>query len=543
MIEEILDLKTINKGSEISYIFNFSKIDKVHLQSPSLIKIKKREDRLKHFRNLNKIFEKNKYINQMELTESGFINLTLHLSEVLNYLQKSEDEVLETIKDTEPKKYILDYGGPNIGKSMHVGHLRPLNIGRALYNIYKISGNTCISDIHLGDWGIPISQILTYCYENKIEINSLSDKDLQEIYPKASKLASENLEFKKKVAENLSKLNKKNQNLYNDWQIVSNTTIQSIKNLLLKLNHKFDLFYGESAVVDLIPEMIDNLKNNNLVTLDNGALISKQKADPPVLILKSDSTYLYMTTDLATVLDREQNISPDEYFYIVDSRQSEHFKQLFLSVKYFNFSKSNFTHIGFGTINDTEGKPFKTRQGDVYPLEDLWNDIYQILIKKNNKTNAHVLTNSVLVFSDLLIDRSSNYKFDIEKFTNTEGKTAIYIQYTRVRIKSILKNINKIEYFDKFDKTKLTDAEINLILSILKFSDTFKRSKKNNEPHHLAEYLYELCQRFNSFYKESRILDEANIYLQNRRLNILIVCLKIIEISFNILGIETVEEM
>ena len=203
---------------------------------------------------------------------------------------------------------------------MHVGHLRPLNIGRALYNIYKISGNTCISDIHLGDWGIPISQILTYCYENKIEINNLSDKDLQEIYPKASKLASENLEFKKKVAENLSKLNKKNQNLYNDWQIVSNTTIQSIKNLLLKLNHKFDLFYGESTVVDLIPEMIDNLKNNNLVTLDNGALISKQKADPPVLILKSDSTYLYMTTDLATVLDREQNISPDEYFYIVDSR-------------------------------------------------------------------------------------------------------------------------------------------------------------------------------------------------------------------------------
>ena len=173
----------------------------------------------------------------------------------------------------------------------------------------------------------------------------------------------------------------------------------------------------------------------------------------------------------------------------------------------------------------------------------MWNDIYEILIKKNNKTNAHVLTNSVLVFSDLLIDRNSNYKFDVEKFTNTEGKTAIYIQYTRVRIKSILKNINKIEYFDKFDKTNLTDAEINLILSILKFSDTFKRSKKNNEPHHLAEYLYELCQRFNSFYKESRILDEANIYLQNRRLNILIVCLKIIEISFDILGIETVEEM
>tara|TARA_B100000003_G_C10690570_1_gene274857 strand:- start:118 stop:561 length:444 start_codon:yes stop_codon:yes gene_type:complete len=147
------------------------------------------------------------------------------------------------------------------------------------------------------------------------------------------------------------------------------------------------------------------------------------------------------------------------------------------------------------------------------------------------------------VFSDLLIDRSSNYKFDVEKFTNTEGKTAIYIQYTRVRIKSILKKINQIEYLDNFDKLNLTDVETDLILSILKFSGSFKRSKKYNEPHHLAEYLYELCQRFNSFYKKSKILDETNIGLQNRRLNILIVCLEIIEITFDILGIKTVEEM
>ena len=543
MIEEILSLDKINRESDIEYNFNFSKFDKVHLQSPSLIKIKETKDRQKHFVQLTKILEKNNFVDQIELTESGFINLTLHLSEVLKYLQKSKDEILEIIKDNKPKKYIFDYGGPNIGKSMHVGHLRPLNIGRALYNIYKISGNNCTSDIHLGDWGMPIAQILTYCYQNKIEIKYLSDENLQEIYPKASKLTSENLDFKNKVALNLSKLNEKNEKLYDDWQIVSNITIQSIQKFLLKLNHEFDLFYGESTVVDLIPQMIENLKNNSYVKLDDGALISKEKVDPPVLILKSDSTYLYMTTDLATVLDREQRISPDEYFYIVDSRQSEHFKQLFSSIKYFNFSKSNFKHIGFGTINDAEGKPFKTRQGDVYPLEDLWQDIYKILIKKNNKNNAHVLTNSVLVFSDLLIDRSSNYKFDVEKFTNTEGKTAIYIQYTRVRIKSILKKFNKIKYFKNFDKANLTETEISLILSILKFSDTFKRSKKHNEPHHLAEYLYELCQRFNSFYKESKILDETNINLQNRRLNILIICLKIIEITFNILGLETVEEM
>ena len=426
---------------------------------------------------------------------------------------------------------------------MHVGHLRPLNIGRALYNIYNFSGNSCVSDIHLGDWGVPISQILTYCYEKNIEIRDLKVENLQEIYPKASKYSNEDGEFKNKVAENLAKLNKLDSDLYNDWNFVSQLTIQDIKKILSKLNHKFDLFHGESTVVDLIPKMIQDLKNNNLVILDDGALISSEKTEPPVLILKSDGTYLYMTTDLATVLNREERISPDNYLYIVDNRQSEHFKQLFSSVKYFNFSKSNFEHIGFGTINDAEGKPFKTRQGDVYPLEGLWEDIYKILAEKNSKENARILTNSVLVFSDLLIDRRSNYKFDVEKFTNTEGKTAIYIQYTRVRIKSILKNINQIEYFDNFEITNLTNSEINLILSILKFSNTFKRAKKHNEPHHLAEYLYELCQKFNSFYKESRILDETNIDLQNRRLNLLIVCLKIIEISFNILGIETVEEM
>ena len=543
MIEEILNLEKVNRKSDINYIFNFSKINGVHLQSPSLIKLGEQKERQKHYKKLKRDLNDNSYVEKAELTENGFINITLNIVEIIKYLQKSKEEILKTIKDSDPKKYIFDYGGPNIGKSMHVGHLRPLNIGRALYNIYNFSGNSCISDIHLGDWGVPISQILTYCYEKNIEIKDLKVENLQEIYPKASKYSNEDGEFKNKVAENLAKLNKLDTDLYNDWNFVSQLTIQDIKKILSKLDHKFDLFHGESTVIDLIPKMIQDLKNNNLVRLDDGALISSEKTEPPVLILKSDGTYLYMTTDLATVLNREERISPDNYLYIVDSRQSQHFKQLFSSVKYFNFSKSNFEHIGFGTINDAKGKPFKTRQGDVYPLEDLWEDIYKILAEKNSKENARILTNSVLVFSDLLIDRRSNYKFDVEKFTNTEGKTAIYIQYTRVRIKSILKNINQIEYIDNFEITNLTNAEINLILSILKFSDTFKRAKKHNEPHHLAEYLYELCQKFNSFYKESRILDERNIDLQNRRLNLLIVCLKIIEISFNILGMATVEEM
>ena len=543
MIDKLLNLKELNKETDHDYSFTFSKIDGIHLQSPSLIKFKNSNDRKVHFNKLEKILQNNSYIEKAELNDAGFINLTLNIEEVLKYIQKSKSELLNLIKDENPKKYIFDYGGPNIGKSMHVGHLRPLNIGRALYNMYKISGNICVSDIHLGDWGIPISQILTYCYENNIVINSLKAKDLQRIYPEASKKFSDDKDFKSKVNNNLMLLNIKDSQLINDWKLVSEITLNDIRKILLQLEHNFDLFYGESSVVDLIPEMIQTLKEQNLVKIDDGALISNENTDPPVLILKSDGTYLYMTTDLATVIDREKNIKPDGYFYIVDSRQSDHFKQLFSSVKYFNFSKSNLEHIGFGTINDSEGKPFKTRQGDVYPLQSLFDDIYEILKKKNTKNNAQLLSNSVLTFSDLVIDRQSNYKFDADKFTNTEGKTAIYIQYTQVRLNSVLNNVKQNEYIENFENTDLTDSEVNLVLSILKFSEIFNRSKNLREPHHLAEYLFELCQKFNTFYKDVRIIDDNNIGIQNRRVNVLIVTKKILEIVFEVLGIKAVNKM
>ena len=543
MIDKLLNLKELNKDTDHDYSFTFSKIEGVHLQSPSLIKFKNSDDRKVHFNKLEKILQNNSYIEKAELNDAGFINLTLNIEEVLKYIQKSKSELLNLIKDENPKKYLFDYGGPNIGKSMHVGHLRPLNIGRALYNMYKISGNVCLSDIHLGDWGIPISQILTYCYENNIVINSLKAKDLQKIYPEASKKFSDSKDFKSKVNNNLILLNIKDSQLINDWKLVSEITLNDIRKILLQLEHNFDHFYGESSVVDLIPEMIQTLKEQNLVRIDDGALISNENTDPPVLILKSDGTYLYMTTDLATVIDREKNIKPDGYFYIVDSRQSDHFKQLFSSIKYFNFSKSNLEHIGFGTINDSEGKPFKTRQGDVYPLQSLFDDIYEILKKKNTKNNAQLLSNSVLTFSDLVIDRQSNYKFDVNKFTNTEGKTAIYIQYTQVRMNSVLNNVKQNKYIEKFENTDLTDSEVNLVLSILKFTEVFNRSKNLREPHHLAEYLFELCQKFNTFYKDVRIIDDSNIGIQNRRVNVLMVTLKIVEIIFEVLGIKAVSKM
>ncbi len=543
MFASILNVDEINKRLDTPFTFNFSKIENVHIQSPSLVRIKNKDERQSHFKDLASLLGGNKFIKTCELHSSGFINIQFNLHEVLASLNLSRSEIIETIKEDSPSKYIFDYGGPNIGKSMHVGHLRPLNIGRALYNIYSISGNECISDIHFGDWGVPIAQILTFCYENNLTIEDISVKKLQEIYPKASKQSSEDSSFKNKVDRNLSKLNSKDSKIYNDWEKISKVTIENVKTTLSKLNHNFDLLYGESSVVDIIPSMIGNLEKNKLVIMDSGALISTQKTDPPVLILKSDGTYLYMTTDLATVIDREKKFSPDNYIYVVDSRQSEHFKQLFSSVKHFNFSNSNFEHIGFGTINDSEGKPFKTREGDVYPLESLWQDLFNILNKKNDENNATILTNSVLVFSDLVVDRKSNYKFDIQNFTNTEGKTAIYLQYTRARIKSVLDNVKVENYINYECRDEFRLSEVELIISTIKFSETFNRSKLLKEPHHLAEYLYEICQKFNSFYKDVRILDSENRELQNRRINLLKLVLNLIDLIFEILGLEPVEKM
>ncbi len=543
MLNEILELKKLNENFKFDFIFNFSKLKDVDIQSPSLIQFNDQKERELYFEQLMPMISENKYIESIDLNESGFIDVTLNIFEVSGYLNKTKKEILDTIKDLDPKQYIFDYGGPNIGKSMHVGHLRPLNIGRALYNIYTLSGNNCVSDIHLGDWGIPISQILTFCYENNIEISKISSEDLQNIYPMASKESLQNDDFRDKVNNNLKKLNLKESEILNDWNQISNITVKSVKKTLQKLNHTFDLFYGESTVVDLIPEMISKMKKEDKVELDDGALVSKEITDPPILILKSDGSYLYMTTDLATVLDREASLSPDYYIYVVDMRQSEHFKQLFSSIKFFELSDSIFEHVGFGTINDADGKPFKTREGAVYPLESLWQDIFDILRKKNNEKNSSILTNSVLVYSDLLIDRRSNYKFDIKKFTNTEGKTAVYLQYTKVRITSILKNAKQKQYINEIQEEKFSHTEKVLILSLIKFSNVFNRSKKLNEPHHLADYLYEICQKFNSFYKDVKILDSSNLNLQNRRLNLSIITLNIIELLFEILGIKSVDKM
>ena len=498
--------ETLNKfGLEAVTSINFSNLNGTDLQINSLVQFKKH----KSFKAINvEIINKFLQLNEVEtceITPQGFININLNDIFFKKNLYINRKLLKKTLK-TNQDKIILDYGGANIGKSLHVGHIRTLNIGRALNNIYKLSGSDTLTDIHFGDWGMPIGLIIAYVEKNEIKFEKLKADDLELIYPEAAKLAKENAEFYDEAKYISKELNKNNDEYMQKWKIIYDISTQNIKKLLRDLGFEFDLYKGESNVAHLIPDFIEKLKSQDLISLDEGAYIASDNQDPPAIVVKSDGSYVYLTTDLVTVIDREKKYSADEYIYVVDQRQKKHFEQLFQLVKFFSLSNKKFTHIGFGTINDKSGKPLKTREGGNYKLEELYQDIKDKLYEKNGDTgNLDILAKSVLTYSDLITNRVSDYKFDIDKFTNMNGKSAIYIQYSNVRAKKLIEN-----YKDTPTVGVFSSKDRHLAMEIIKFKYYFDLSLENHEPHHLAEYAYKLCQEFNSFYKANKIFSEDN---------------------------------
>ena len=533
-INKVLRDFSINEDIELSY----SQIDSVDVQCNNLVKYSKDLRINEILNNIIEKLEKNKYIKNATVGKNNFINL------VLSNIYFDENITKKLIDlNTNKKDTLIDYGGPNIGKALHVGHLRTLNIGRSIYNINKIAGNKVVSDIHLGDWGMPVASILAYIEHNKIDIKSITYGDLESIYPDANNLIKADINFYNKAKNIAKKLNDGEVESLKNWEIIFDISVKEIKKLLEEMNHSFDFFYGESSVVKETNQVIDDAKVNDRVTLDNGALVSKEKHEPPIILIKSDGSFLYLTTDLGTVYFRENSDDYDQYLYVVDQRQTNHFKQLFATVKYFELSNSSFTHVSYGTMNGADNKPLKTRDGGVYKLITLRDDIKKELKKKNTDENSlDILTNSVLTYSDLLPNRTQNYKFDIDKFTETTGRTGIYLQYAQVRAKKILNSAEKVEQVSF--KDALNNDERNLILEISKFYYYFFQSLNKNEPHHLAEYGYTLSQFFNIFYSNNKILSEG-ISDSDRQKRIYIVQLfhqKILNV-FESLGIEPVEKM
>ncbi len=489
-----------------------------------------------------KIIDKESSIKKFEITDSYFINLEINIETFTHNF----DKIRNNIKVQNPQTVLLDYGGPNIGKPLHVGHLRSLNIGRSLYRIYKLAGHNVLSDIHMGDWGMPIAQIISYIDQNKIDIDNINIDSLEKIYPKASNLYLEDNEFKELAQANNKMLNENNSKIIKKWKKLREISIESIKDTLQVLNQQFDLWMGESDVNHLIPGMIKKLKDDGKISLDDGAYVSNFISEPKILITKSDGSYLYLTTDLATVLNRTTQNKVDKTFYIVDKRQKLHFEQLIKSIKYFEFSDKKYQHIAFGTVNDPNGNPYKTREGDAKKLIDLFEET-SLKIKQINKdldddTNK-LLANTVLTFSDLKTNRMTDYKFDLDKFTNISGKTGIYVQYALVRAKKLLNNASINTSALNLNIPDFDESDLKLTRELIKFEYFFNLALENNEPHHLADYLYELSNLFNSMYQNENILENKNEIVKFNKLKITEYFIAYSSLLMECLGLEPVEEM
>ena len=539
-ISKPIEKKLKKIGLEQKIEVKFSDFNKDYdVQINNLVGVRKLENYDLVVAEVTKLLKSNKNIETYEISETGFVNIRLHESYIKILLDNQLKYFQSKIKKNK-KKVMFDFGGANIGKSLHVGHIRTLNIGRSLKNIYDFAGFETISDIHYGDWGMPIAQIIAFIEKESLDFKSIKHNDLEKIYPLAAKLSKEDKGFYKTALNISRELNLRNETRINQWKIIYDVSTKNIISILDDLDFYFDNYLGESDVISLLPDFIEYIKKDNLAILDDDALIANDGQDPPALITKSDGSYMYLTTDIGTILYREKMFKADKYIYVVDERQKNHFNQLFKLIEFFDLSKSEFLHIGFGTVNDKNGKPLKTRDGENYKLLQLFNDI-QMKLNENNSDEKTVkkLSKSVLTYSDLVTKRTGNYVFDLDKFTNISGKSAIFIQYSQVRAKKLLEQSN-INY--KF--LSFTGTERELLIEIIKFKYYFNLSLNLNEPHHLAEYAYSLCQEFNRFYTNNKIFDEnINDSLKSHRLFVVSMFYETIIKTFQCLGLEPVDNM
>jgi len=541
IIDEIYNLLIENNIHE-DIDLRISNLKDFDYQINNLVKYQKHKNIKLIKEKISESLNTNDLVRKFEFADNLFINLKINAELIINNLKNVENNISNGKKES----IIIDYGGPNIGKPLHVGHLRPLNIGRSIYLTNKIIGNNIKSDIHLGDWGMPVAQIITYCELEGVDFDELTIDMLEEIYPNASKKYSADDNFRKKSQETNKKLSSGKEEVYAKWKKISKLTLISLKETLLNLNHDFDYWWGESSVNDLIPDMLQNLESEGKIEKDGGAFISSQITDPRILITKSDGSYLYITTDLATALLRDQEIPHEKVLYVTDNRQKLHFEQLFESLLFFNFPSKKYAHVGFGTINDSNGNPLKTRDGGNLKLVDLYQQTFNYIQKINStlsESDLHCLTNTVLTYSDLITNRKTDYKFDLEKFTSVSGKTGIYIQYAQVRANKLVKNLSQNKPSIQITPMRLGTLDRNLVMALANLEFHLELSLKNNEPHHLANYLYTISNAFNAFYQDSNIKKIKNTTEKNQKIFITSLFVQYSHLVMSCLGIKPVQKM
>ena len=526
----------------------------------------------------------NELFESVESVKPGFINMKVSPAYLAKYVSdmKADEGRFGCDKAAHPKTIIVDYGGANVAKPLHVGHLRSAVIGESIKRIGKFMGHHMIGDVHLGDWGLQMGLIIVELKERKPDLVYYDESytgeypkeapftisELEDIYPTASKKSKEDEAFREAAMEATSQLQAGRRGYRALLAHILDVSVTDLKKNYDNLNVSFELWKGESDAQPYIPDMVQMMKDKGFAYMSEGALVVDVKEDtdtkeiPPCIILKSDGASLYSTTDLATIVMRMQDYNPDAIIYLTDQRQSMHFVQVFRCARKTGLVGPDveLTHIGFGTMNGKDGKPFKTRDGGVMRLEYLLDEINEEMLKKitenqkekenldiseeEAKQTAKTVALAAVKYGDLSNQASKDYCFDIERFTSFEGNTGPYILYTIVRIKSILKKYTA--------KNTLPDAPIlgahsasekNLMLVLSRFNAMMENAYEEKAPHKICAYIYELANAFNGFYHETKILSEEDFKVQASYIGLLVLTKNILETCIDVLGFSAPDRM
>lgn len=520
-----------------------------------------------------------------ESVKPGFLNLKLDEAFLAGYVagMQEDDGRFGCEKVGNPKTIMIDYGGPNVAKPLHVGHLRSAIIGESIKRIGKFVGHEMIGDVHLGDWGLQMGLIITelklrqpdlvYFDENfdgeYPKVAPFTISELEEIYPTASKKSKEDEAYKEAAMQATYELQHGRKGYQALLAHILNVSVTDLKKNYANLNVSFELWKGESDAQPYIPAMVQKMKDDGFAYISDGALVVDVKEDtdtkeiPPCMILKSDGASLYNTTDLATIVWRMKDYNPDEIIYVVDKRQELYFTQVFRCARKTGLVKpeTELKFLGFGTMNGKDGKPFKTREGGVMRLEHLVSEIDNEMLKKiteNQKTKenlgiseeeaketAKMVALAAIKYGDLSNQASKDYIFDIDRFTSFEGNTGPYILYTIVRIKSILHKYHDLgkSAENAVITTAHSESEKNLMLELSKFNAVIEGAFADTAPHKICSYIYDLANAFNSFYHETKIMSEENETVQKSYIRLLELTKSVLETSIDLLGFSAPERM
>ena len=522
--------------------------------------------------------EKREVFEEVTAVNPGFINLKLKKEFLSDYLQQMQaDENLSIEKAARAKTIIIDYGGANVAKPLHVGHLRSAIIGESVKRIGRFLGHKTIGDVHLGDWGLQMGLIITEVKHRQPDLPYFDPEftgeypveapftisELEEIYPCASGKSKEDAAYKDEAMQATYELQHGNPGYLALWHHILDVSIADLKKNYGNLQVEFDLWKKESDAQPYIPDMVQYMKDKGYAHLDQGALVVdvKEETDtkeiPPCMILKSDGASLYNTTDLATIVERLKLFDPDEIIYVVDKRQELYFTQVFRCARKTSLVKEDteLKFLGFGTMNGKDGKPFKTREGGVMRLEHLLAQINEEMYRKimenheadpeEAKKTAKLVALSAIKYGDLSNQASKDYIFDVDKFTSFEGDTGPYILYTIVRIKSILAKYQAAGGSLEGAKIGLAvgDSEKNLMLELTRFSDAIYQAYEEIAPHKICSYIYDLANDFNRFYHETKILSEENEEQKASWIALLELTRRVLETSIDLLGFSAPERM